>query len=94
MSVIEAATLLFLASAVTAGLGGIVAWLAYRGYRRNESRPMGYLAAGVVCIAVVPFVLNYGVGPALGASDAGTLLGVLLANVAGLLAVLYSLDGA
>jgi hypothetical protein len=42
---------------------------------------------------VVPFPITYGIGPLLALSDAATLLGVLLANVAGLLAVLYSLEG-
>ncbi|ESP90047.1 DUF7521 family protein [Candidatus Halobonum tyrrellensis] len=90
---VDAATLLFVTAAVTALLGGFVAWLAYRGYRRNGSRAMRLLAVGVVCFTVVPFLATYGAGPALGASDAATLLGVLLSNVVGLLAVLYSLDG-
>lgn len=90
---VDAGALLFVTAAVTALLGGVVAWLAYRGYRRNGSRAMRLLAVGVVCFTVVPFLVTYGAGPALGASDAATLLGVLLANVAGLLAVLYSLDG-
>ena len=54
---------------------------------------MRYLAVGVACIAVLPFVLLYGVMPALALSDAQSLLAVSLANVAGLLAILYSLDG-
>ncbi|QKY20079.1 hypothetical protein B4589_006690 [Halolamina sp. CBA1230] len=90
---VDAATLLTLASAATAAAGVVVAWLAHRGYRRNDSRAMRFLAVGVACIAVVPFPVTYGVGPLLGLSDAATLLGVLLANVAGLLAVLYSLEG-
>lgn len=90
---IDAATLLFVTAAVTAVVGAFVAWLAHRGYRRNGSEAMRFLAVGVVCFTVVPFLLTYGAGPALGASDAVTLLGVLVANVAGLLAVLYSLEG-
>ncbi|MFC6737116.1 hypothetical protein ACFQEQ_12810, partial [Halolamina salina] len=77
----------------TAAAGSVVAWLAYQGYRRNDSRAMRFLAIGVACIAVVPFFLTYGAGPLFALSDAATLLAVLLANIAGLLAVLYSLEG-
>lgn len=94
MAVADPATLLFVAAAATALVGGFVAWLAHRGYRRTGSGAMRFLAVGVACFTVVPFLVTYGVGPALDASDAATLLGVLLANIAGLLAVLYSLDGA
>lgn len=90
---VDAATLLFVTAAVTAVVGGLVASLAHRGYRRNGSEAMRFLAVGIVCFTVVPFLVTYGAGPALGASDAATLLGVLVANVVGLLAVLYSLDG-
>lgn len=90
---VDAATLLILASGATAAAGSVVAWLAYRGYRRNDSRAMQFLAIGVACIAVVPFPVTYGLGPLLALSDAATLLVVLLSNVAGLLAVLYSLEG-
>lgn len=90
---VKAATLLVLASGATAAAGSVVAWLAYQGYRRNDSRAMRFLAFGVACIAVLPFTVTYGFGPLLALSDAGTLLVVLVANIAGLLAVLYSLEG-
>lgn len=90
---VDAATLLVLASGATAAAGSAVAWLAYRGYRRNDSEAMRFLAIGVACIAVVPFTVTYGLGPLLVLSDAATLLAVLLANIVGLLAVLYSLEG-
>ena len=90
---VDPATLLVFASGATAAAGSLVAWLAHRGYRRNDSRAMRFLAIGVACIAVLPFFVTYGVGPLLALSDAATLLLVLLANVAGLLSVLYSLEG-
>lgn len=90
---VDPATLLFVAAAATALVGGFVALLAHRGYRRNGSRAMRFLAVGIACFTVVPFLVTYGAGPATGASDAATLLGVLCSYVAGLLAVLYSLDG-
>jgi hypothetical protein len=91
--VIEDSQLLFVTAAATAICGGAVAWLAYQGYRRNDSQAMRFLAVGLVCIAVLPFVVNYGVAPALDAADATTLLAVLLSNIAGLLSILYSLEG-
>lgn len=94
MAVVDPATVLFLTAAATAVAGTVVATLAYRGGRRNDSTTMQYLALGVVCIAVVPFLVNYVVAPAASLSDAETLLGVLLANIAGLLSLLYSLEGA
>lgn len=86
-------TVVAVAAAATALAGAVVAGLAYRGGRRNDSDAMRYLAVGVACIAVVPFPLVYGAQPLLALSDAQTLLAVSLANVAGLLAILYSLDG-
>lgn len=90
---IAPAAILFGTAAATAVVGSAVAGLAYRGYRRNGSRAMRFLAVGIVCITVVPFVVSYGLAPIAEVSDAATLLGVLLANVAGLLAILYSLEG-
>lgn len=93
MAVVDPATVLALAAAATALLGSVVATLAYRGGRRNDSATMQYLAVGIACIAVVPFPVVYGLTPILGLSDAEALLVVLLANVAGLAAILYSLEG-
>lgn len=93
MPVIEPARVLLVTAAATAAVGAVVAWLAYQGYRRNDSQAMRFLAVGLVGITVVPFILNYGIAPVVGVSDATTLLAVLLANIAGLLSILYSLDG-
>jgi hypothetical protein len=81
------------AAAATAFAGSVVAGLAYRGAVRNDSAAMRYLAVGIACIAVLPSVVLYGVMPVLALSDAQSLLAVSLANVAGLVAILYSLDG-
>ena len=94
MVALDPPTVLFLTAAATATAGSVVSGLAYRGARRNDSHTMRYLAVGVAFLTVVTFLVNYGVGPLVALSDAATLLGVLLANVAGLLAILYSLDGA
>lgn len=90
---IESSQLLFVTAAATAGVGAAVAWLAYQGYRRNDSQAMRFLAIGLVCITVLPFVVNYGIAEVFGTDDATTLLAVLLSNIAGLLSILYSLEG-
>jgi len=43
---------------VGALLGLFVAYQAYRGYRRNESRPMLFIALGFVLIVGLPVVLT------------------------------------
>lgn len=71
---------------VTAALGVVVAWLAYRGYRRNESSAMRGLAIGVVAIAVVPFVVNI-IALTVSLSDAQALLAVTFSHTIGLLSI-------
>lgn len=93
MVVADPAAVLFATALVTAAVGTVVAGVAYRGYQRNDSDAMRFLAVGIVCIAVGPFLVSYGVAPAAALSEAATLLGVLLANIAGLLSILYSLEG-
>ena len=93
MSVVDPATVLFLTAVATATFGSVVAGLAYRGARRNDSDAMRWLAIGVVCIAVLPFGVNYLIAPIAGLSDAAALLGVLLSFNGGLIAILYSLEG-
>jgi hypothetical protein len=85
-------SLLATASAgVTAGLGTLVAWLAYRGYRRNDSPVMRALAVGVVAIAVVPFAVDV-VGMAVSLTDAQALLAVTLSHALGLFAIYRTFD--
>ena len=68
----------------TACLGAYVSYLAYDGGRRNGSRTMLLLAVGVACIAVVPYVVAYGVTPLFGLSDAATVFGVTMAHLVGI----------
>ncbi|WP_348610034.1 DUF7521 family protein [Halobaculum rarum] len=93
MTAVDAGTLLFLTAAATALAGTAVTLTAYRGYHRHDSAMMRYLAVGIALVAVAPFPITYGVAPLVGFDDATTLLAVLCANVAGLLALIYSLDG-
>ncbi len=78
-------------AALTALLGLFVAAQAYRGYRRHDSRTMRALAVGIVCLTAVPFLVQYMLGPVAGLTDAGTLLGVVVAYVVGLAAIYHSL---
>jgi len=81
------------ATALTAVVGLYVAYLAYRGYRENASPVMRALAAGVVLIAVVPFLLINVVAPPLQLSDGQGLLAVLLSHTAGLVVIYATLRG-
>ena len=81
-----------LASALTAVVGLFVAHLAYRGYRRNDSPTMRALAIGIVCIAVIPYLILYLFDPVLGLSDAQSLLAITLFHTAGLLAIYRTFD--
>lgn len=80
-------TLTALASGLTAIVGLYVAWLAARGYRKHGSATMGALALGIVAITVVPFLIAHVVGPAVGFSDALSILGVMVSHTVGLLAI-------
>ena len=82
-----------LASALTAVVGLFVAHLAYRGYRRNDSQTMRALAVGIVCIAVIPYLILYLFDPVLGLSDAQSLLAITLFHTVGLLAIYRTFDG-
>lgn len=81
------------ASALSAALGLFVSYQAYRGYRRHGSETMGLLAVGIACFTTIPFVVTALVAPALAWSDALTLLAVVTAYNAGLVAILWSLRG-
>lgn len=93
MTALDPAIALFGAAAATAVLGTVVATLAYRGGRRNDSDTMRFLAAGVAAVTVLPFLVNYGLAPLAGLSDAVTLLAVLVVFNLGLGSFLYALDG-
>ncbi|MDF9748129.1 DUF7521 family protein [Natrinema salsiterrestre] len=83
---------LIVAKLVTMVLGFLIAYQAYRGYRRNNSRPLLYVAIGFVFIsfgAVIEGLLFDVVGLTL--SDSGTVATIIVA--VGMLCVLYALYG-
>lgn len=89
----DPAVVLFATALATAVVGVVVAGLAYQGYRRNDSQAMRFLAYGLLLITASPFLVSYGITPAFGLSEAVSLLAILVANILGLLAILYSLEG-
>ncbi|MFC4447940.1 DUF7521 family protein [Halorussus aquaticus] len=78
---------------VAALVGLLVAYQAYRGYRRNDSRPMLFIAVGFILTVGLPFVL---VVPMLllGNSPTAASAYVVLSNgstLVGLGCILYAL---
>ena len=88
---LDEATTTFLLGLASALLGAFVAWTAYRGYRRNESRPMLFLAVGVVFLTTIPFVLAHVIDQLTAATDATVLLAITVCHLVGLVAVVTSL---
>lgn len=76
---------------LSAIIGLFIAYQAYRGYRRNESRPMLFISIGFVLVLAIPYFifLLFGAFPAIPA----TLVIVVTqtSQVAGLLSILYAL---
>lgn len=90
--------LLFAATLVASGLGLLIVFQAYRGYRRNESRPMLLLALGFTLLTIAPFVLSLVVTAFARSLPPGTLLVTYwlplasrVLEIAGLSVILYSL---
>lgn len=84
-------TTTFLLGLTSAVLGAFVAWTAYRGYVRNDSRPMLFLSVGVVFLTTIPFVLAYAIDHFTAATDAEVLLAITACHLVGLAAVVNSL---
>lgn len=95
-----------LPSAIAFGLGLLVVilglaitWRAFQGYRRNESRPMLLLAAGMLLVTVVPsivemFVVPLVIGRYLSAASPAFEYALILSRASeatGILVILYSL---
>ncbi|WP_222916354.1 hypothetical protein [Natrinema sp. SYSU A 869] len=76
---------------LSALIGLFIAYQAYRGYRRNDSRPMLVIAVGFLFALAVPFLLVvlYVLVPFL----SETVVAVLsqLSQISGLFAILYAL---
>lgn len=79
---------------LTAVVGGFVAYQAYRGYRRNDSRAMLFLAAGILLLTTIPFVLKQPLVLLSLMTTAEAELTARTCRVSGLVAVLYAFTGA
>lgn len=88
---LDETTTIFFAGMASAALGTVVTWTAYRGYARNASQPMLFLAIGVALLTVVPFVLSHLIDWTTQAADATVLLVVTACHLLGLLAIVRSL---
>ena len=90
----NAGGLISLFPAVIAAAGVFVAYQAYRGYQRNQSCSMFYLACGIILLTVVPAGVNYGLSSVTPATDAAALGVIMVAHLSGVAAIVYSLTSA
>ena len=73
--------------------GTVIAYQAYRGYRRNDAPSMLYLAAGLLLLTLCPFLINVTVTTAFSARQILTVFLENVSRLAGLVAIMYSLYG-
>jgi hypothetical protein len=78
---------------LTSLLGLAIAWKAYTGYAATRSKPMLYLAAGIVLLTAVPALLSTVLTNFTGLPGFLVVLATNGAEILGLLAVAYSLYG-
>jgi uncharacterized membrane protein YidH (DUF202 family) len=84
-------TVVLLLALATVVLGLYISYQAYRGYRRNQSRPMLFLAVGIVLLTFVPAVFST-LGANVQAIAGETVLLGFLSRLAGLLSILYGIN--
>ncbi|ELY99861.1 hypothetical protein C482_10267 [Natrialba chahannaoensis JCM 10990] len=73
--------------------GTVIAYQAYRGYRRNDARSMLYLAVGLLLLTLFPFVLNVVLNTMTATDRIVTVFAKNLSRLLGLVAIMYSLYG-
>ncbi|ADD06970.1 uncharacterized protein Nmag_3420 [Natrialba magadii ATCC 43099] len=73
--------------------GTVIAYQAYRGYRRNDARSMLYLAVGLLLLTLCPFVLNVVLNTLAATDRIVTVFAENLSRLLGLVAIMYSLYG-
>lgn len=73
----------------------VIVYQAVRGYRRNDSRPMLFLALGIVLLTIVPTVVITVGARWYGARTVGSVVSPLANSikVIGLASIVYSLYG-
>jgi hypothetical protein len=83
---------LFAAATALAGL--FVAALAYRGYQRNASRPMLFLAISILFLTTIPVAIDYILQGVTTATEAEILFAITISHLSGVVAILYALTRA
>lgn len=74
-------------------LGTVIAYQAYRGYRRNDAGSMLYLAIGLLLLTLCPFLVNIVINTATDMARIVTVFAENLSRLLGLVAIMYSLYG-
>ncbi len=74
-------------------VGTIIAYQAYRGYRRNDATSMLYLSVGLLLLTLCPFLANVALTTLTNAANVVTVFVENLCRLAGLLVIMYSLYG-
>lgn len=82
--------LVFVLAMVTVVLGLYISYQAYRGYRRNQSRPMLFLSVGIVLLTFVPAVFSTLAANLAVIASVSVLLS-FLSRLLGLLSILYGI---
>lgn len=82
---------LFVAELLSVALGIAIAIVAYRGYRRNQSKPMLFIAAGFILVFAVPFSLFLVIQALPGMSEILMAFLTAISQLVGLSLVLYAL---
>jgi len=70
-----------------------IAYRAFAGYRSVRSRPLLYLATGLVLLAVVPTILSFLLPTATDVSALGRTVVTTASELLGLLVILYAIYG-
>ncbi|GAB3039367.1 DUF7521 family protein [Natronobiforma cellulositropha] len=73
--------------------GAIIAYQAYRGYRRNGATSMLYLAVGLALLTVFPFLVNVGLNTVANPTQVAVVFFENVCRLLGLVTITYSLYG-
>ncbi|MDJ1434487.1 hypothetical protein [Halostagnicola sp. A-GB9-2] len=74
-------------------VGTVIAYQAFRGYRRNESTSMLYLSIGLLLLTLFPFLINVFITTVISPSQVVTVFFENTSRLLGLLSIMYSLYG-
>lgn len=74
-------------------VGTLIAYQAYRGYRRNDSTSMLYLSIGLLLLTAFPFLINIFITTLISPAQVVTVFLENTSRLLGLLAIMYSLYG-